>query len=215
MKTLKRGLLISIEGIDGSGKSTLARNLHHTMQMHFASVILTKEPGGTDLGGMLRTILQTQPVPLCSKAEYLLFAADRAQHFHQLIVPALAQQSIVISDRMADSSLVYQGYARGLDIPTIKMINAWAMNGIEPDITVYVRIEPEQALQRLHARNQALTAFEKEKTDFSLKLVHGFETIFAERTNVIVIDGTQDQQTVTQDTYKALEQWIAKNNFTN
>ncbi len=215
MKTLKRGLLISIEGIDGSGKSTLARNLHHALQLHYTSVILTKEPGGTELGTMLRSILQTQSVPVCNKAEYLLFAADRAQHFHQLVIPALNAHHLVISDRMADSSLTYQGYARGLDIPTIKMINAWAMNGIEPHITIYVRIQPEHALLRLHTRNQTLTAFEKEKTDFYLKLVHGFETIFAQRTNVIIVDGMQDQQTVAHETYKLVEEWIAKNNLVN
>lgn len=215
MKTLKRGILISIEGIDGSGKSTLTKNLTHLLGLHYAPVLQTKEPGGTELGSMLRTILQTQPVPLCNKAEYLLFAADRAQHFHQLIIPALARKNIIISDRMADSSVTYQGYARGLDIPTIQMINAWAMNGIEPDVTIYVRIQPEQALNRLRIRNQTLTAFEQEKTDFYLKLVHGFDTIFTQRTNVITVDGTQNQDIVTQDAYKAVQAWILKNNLLN
>src|SRR5438067_1616217 len=113
MKT--QGMLITIEGIDGSGKSTLAKNLYQHLIANDVDALLTREPGATPLGKALRTILQEKNVAVCDQAEYLLFAADRAQHFKDTIIPALAKGTVVISDRMADSSLVYQGYGRGLN----------------------------------------------------------------------------------------------------
>ena len=108
----------------------------------------------------------------------MLFAADRAQHFEQKIIPALSQGSIVLSDRMGDSSVVYQGYARGLDIPMIQTINAWAMKGIIPDITLYVRINAQESEARITKRNLTRTTFEKEPILFTQKLVDGFDHLF-------------------------------------
>src|SRR3972149_5899470 len=124
-------MLITLEGIDGSGKSTLAKKMADTLH----NVVLTKEPGGSALGKKLREILQMQPVPITPIAEFLLFAADRAQHFDEVVIPALEQNKIVISDRMADSSLVYQGYGRGINMENIKLVNKWVMQDITPDIT--------------------------------------------------------------------------------
>src|SRR3990172_425114 len=159
----KRGLLITLEGIDGSGKSTLVKAIVTALTALGKPVVLTKEPGGTALGKELRAILQTQKNPVCNKAEFLLFAADRAQHFKQLIVPALEQGQIVISDRMADSSLAYQGYGRGIDRNMITTINSWAMQGIVPDLTIFLRLTPAKALERAQGRREAPTAFEQEK----------------------------------------------------
>jgi dTMP kinase len=109
---INRGKFITIEGIDGCGKSTLAENLTGALTKIGAPVLLTKEPGGSELGKSLRKILQEQHYPVCDKAEYLMFASDRAQHYKQLIQPALAAGKIVISDRWGDSSVAYQGYGR-------------------------------------------------------------------------------------------------------
>lgn len=210
MQTLQRGILISLEGIDGSGKSTLATNLAQVLQAHTIPVILTKEPGSTALGKKLRTILQEQTVPVISKAEFLLFAADRAQHFQELIIPTLAQNKLIISDRMADSSIVYQGYGRALDIEMLKNVNQWAMAGYTPDITLYVKIEPELALERIRKRNEALTAFEKNSQEFTKKLVAGFQELFATRNNVITIDGAQAPDAVTAQATGAVLDWLTK-----
>ena len=166
MSKLRRGILIAIEGIDGSGKTTLAHDLTTSLSEQHFSVVLTKEPGGSQVGKVLREILQAQQMPLTPKAEYLLFAADRAQHFEEVIIPALQNNSMVISDRLADSSVVYQGYGRGLDINMIKTVNHWAMNAIEPDLVFYLRISPEKARERLHKRKETLTAFEQEQATF-------------------------------------------------
>lgn len=210
MISLKKGILIAIEGIDGSGKSTLAKNLYQFLNQKYA-VLLTKEPGGTQLGQQLRQLVQEKKMPICSKAEFLLFATDRAQHFHELIIPALEQNKIVISDRMSDSSLVYQGYGRGLDIATIAMINTWVMNNVKPDITIFVKVSAQTAMNRIVARNAELTSFEKEKQDFIERLVTGFDTLYKNRTDVIILDGNQSVDIIAQSAYSAVEQWITQN----
>lgn len=205
MRTLKRGILIALEGIDGSGKTTLAQNLATSLSQDFP-IILTKEPGATPLGKKLRTLLQEQSIPLSPKAEYLLFAADRAHHFSTLVLPALEQKSLVISDRMADSSLVYQGYGRGLSLDTIASINAWAMENHSPDLVIYVKIDPATAHARLVRRGK-LSAFEQEQA-FIQKLDTGFDTIFKDRNNVILLDGTLDPARLTEHATERCMSWL-------
>lgn len=214
MKNVSRGVLVSIEGIDGSGKSTLVHNLAQSLQHHSLPIVLTKEPGGTALGKQLRSILQEQTTPLTSKAEYLLFAADRAQHFETFITPTLAKNTIIISDRMADSSLVYQGFGRGLDRTMLSTINQWAMNTRQPDLIFYVKVDPQIAINRLAQRAQ-LTAFEKEKESFVHKLAHGFDTLFKDRANVIHLDGHQTPTALTEQATNALLQWLENNGIVN
>jgi len=192
MQSPQRGILIAIEGIDGSGKSTLAKNLFHALQLQGRPALLTKEPGDSKLGAMIRTIVQKQDVPVCPKAEFLLFAADRAQHFAELIEPQLAEGKVIISDRMADSSIVYQGFGRGLSIDMIKTVNTWVMNGKNPDLVFYLRISPEVAMQRLQTRAE-LTAFETQQA-FTQKILAGFEELYKDRENVIILDGTESPE---------------------
>ena len=138
MKKLKCGILITVEGIDGSGKSTFIKEL--SKKLNNFDLILTKESGGSNLGKYLHQLVQTQPVTVSPKAEYLLFAADRAQHINEIVEPALKKNQLVISDRMGDSSVVYQGFARGLGTSMINIINTWAMNNINPDLVFYLKI---------------------------------------------------------------------------
>lgn len=198
------GKFITIEGIDGCGKSTLAQNLTDALVKTGASVVLTKEPGGSELGTALRKILQEQKDPVCEKAEYLLFAADRAQHFKQIIRPALMNNKIVISDRWGDSSVAYQGYGRGLDVAMIKSVNAWATEGLIPDVIFYIRIDAQKAFDRIKKRNLELTAFEKEKVEFWTRVEHGYEELFMNNKNVIILDGKMTQEELLQ---QAVEQF--------
>lgn len=191
----RRGILISIEGIDGSGKSTAARALKDALTDRH-EVVLTKEPGATQLGKQMRELLQTRTYAVCPEAEYLLFLADRAQHFDEVVLPALKVGSIVISDRMADSSRAYQAFGRGLDDAWIKRMNGWAMKAIVPDLTIYLRIDYATAMMRLQKRNEQATVFEQEKADFFKKVIEGYETIFAGRSSVITIDACDSQAVV-------------------
>ena len=204
MNITTNGLLITLEGIDGSGKSTLAHALHDALKARNISVILTREPGGSDLGKHLRAMLQDRHIPLCPKAEFLLFAADRAQHIHDVIIPQLQEHKIIISDRMADSSLVYQGYGRGLDLNFIDMVNAWTMDGIKPNLTFYLKISPEQARKRLEKRSKQLTAFEQEIDSFRNRLVKGFEAIFEKRNTVVTLDAMLSIDELTEKAVAAI-----------
>ncbi len=211
MQKLKKGILIAIEGIDGSGKSSLAKNLYQKFLEQKYAVLLTKEPGGTPLGQQLRGIVQEKKVPVCAKAEFMLFATDRAQHFHEVIIPALSEKKIIISDRMADSSLVYQGSGRGLETDPIIRINEWVMSGIKPDLVIYLKVSNHIAAQRILKRNEELTSFEKEKQDFIAKLTYGFEQLYKNRTDdVIIVDGNQTQEQVTQEALTKILSWITK-----
>jgi len=200
-------MLICIEGIDGSGKSTLAQRLKLFLQQNGNTVLLTKEPGGSALGKQLRSILQTQPMPISPISEFLLFAADRAQHVQEVIKPAIAQSTIVITDRMGDSSLVYQGYGRGIDKQMITKVNEWALQGITPDLTLYVKIDGTTAAQRVHKRGE-LSAFEKEQADFVDRLISGFNELYHDRVDVITLDGTQSPDDIILTAGKAVSQWM-------
>lgn len=213
MHTLKKGILVSVEGIDGSGKSTLTQKLFSLLQGEQLPVFLTREPGATQLGKELRTVVQEKKFPVCSKAEYLIFAADRAQHFDEIIIPYLHENKLILSDRMADSSLVYQGYGRGLNMGIIETVNRWVMHGIQPNITFYVRVTPKTALERITKRATARSAFEQETFEFFQQLVEGFDALFKNRQNCVILDGEQSQEKILNDAYNFIIQWIQKNNL--
>ncbi len=209
--SLAHGILIAVEGIDGSGKSTLCINLARMFDP-LVPIVLTKEPGGTVLGKQLRAIVQ-QPIQRSSQTEFLLFAADRAQHFNEVVLPALEQKKLVVSDRMADSSLVYQGYGRGLDFEMIKQINSWAMHNRTPDITIYIRIPLEVALERITKRNQVLTAFEQEDKAFMQRLIDGFDKLYADRNDVIFLDGTNNAERLLDIAYETILSYLQQRNI--
>ncbi len=211
MPQLKNGILISIEGIDGSGKSTLSKNLSQAFCKNDYDALLTNEPGDTPLGKKIRELVQQKNAACCAKAEFLLFAADRAQHFEELIIPALAQKKLIFSDRMADSSLAYQGFGRGLDKKYICTVNTWAMNNVKPHLTLFVKVPVAIALERVAKRNQETTLFEKK--EFLEHVAAGFEELYKNRTDVILLNGTQTIEELTKQAYTALESWIHKNNL--
>lgn len=183
------GLLVGIEGVDGSGKTALAQGLALSLQLVLPKVILTKEPGGTNFGQQLRSILQYRTESLCAKAEYLLFAADRAQHFAQLVIPNLQEGGVVISDRTGDSSVVYQGYGRGLEVGMIKQINQWATCNLKPDLIIYLKVDLATMQERIAKRAERPTVFEQERVEFTQKLIAGFDQLYAHQRGVLILDG--------------------------
>jgi dTMP kinase len=212
MKQVQRGVLIAIEGIDGSGKSTLASNITKSLLAASWPSLLTKEPGDSILGAHIRSILHDPAIPKTPKAEFLLFASDRAQHMATIVLPALERKQIVISDRMADSSVVYQGYTRGIDIAMIKKINAWTMEDREPDIILYVRVSADIAYERLIKRNVPLTSFEQEPRSFFQHLVEGFDIVMQEKHQAIILDGAQTPEQLTVTAMEKILSWIHNNN---
>jgi dTMP kinase len=139
------GLFVTIEGIDRSGKSTQAKRLAEALGER---AILVREPGGTPAGERIRELLKDPAIELDPRSEALLFAAARAELVAQVIRPALDAGKVVISDRFLDSSLAYQGHARGLGEAEVRRINEWAIAGLEPDMTILLRIDPADAAAR-------------------------------------------------------------------
>lgn len=213
MHFLKRGVLIAVEGIDGAGKTVLAKKLSALLLDEGFEVVITKEPGASKLGKHLRSIVQEAEIPRCAKAEFLLFAADRAQHFQEVIIPGLEAGKIILSDRLSDSSIVYQGYGRGLEVETIQSINAWAMNNITPDLVCFISIDMTTAQQRLSTRNEPLSAFDRAKKDFIEKLINGFEAIFTNKKGVIHLDGKKQTEELALYTKNTIVAWIKNNNL--
>lgn len=172
-----RGLFISMEGPDGSGKTTQIEKLKEYFSNKGYEVVITREPGGTQISEEIRNIiLDVKNEALSDMTEALLYAASRAQHVEEKIKPALENGKIVISDRFVDSSIVYQGYARGIGIDIVESINNFAIQGFMPDITFFFDIEPEFAMKR-KAKQKSLDRLEQEHILFHNKVYEGYKIL--------------------------------------
>lgn len=210
MKKIPQGFLIVLEGIDGSGKTTLAERLTQALRQQDYQVVLTREPGGTEFGKDVRQLLQHSVVRPIPEAEFLLFSADRAHHIQTIVKPSLQNGAIVISDRMADSSMAYQGYGRGIDRDMITAVNRWALQNIAPHLTLYVKLDWNIALQRIEKNRGELTAFEKEKQEFFERVAQGFDTLFEKRSDVLRLDGTISPDDLFNQAFSVVMKTIAQ-----
>lgn len=196
-----RGLFITLEGIDSSGKTTQARLLAEALRDSersiAAAVILVREPGGTELGERVRDLLKDTGLAIGARAEALLFAAARAELVETVILPALAAGATVISDRFVDSSLAYQGVARGLGADAIAGVNEWATGGLAPDLTFLIEIDPERAAARGAEDGDR---FEDEGIALQRAVAEAYRELAArEPRRVVAIDGDRDEQAVLAD----------------
>jgi len=207
------GIFLSFEGIEGSGKSTQAALLADALGAHGHEVVVTREPGGTQRGQVLRRLLldPTEPA-LAPGAELLLMLADRAQHVQELIAPALAANKVVITDRFVDSTSAYQGYGRGFDRTLLQQLNALACGGYMPAITFLMDLPVTEGLQRAgHRRGETETAdhFEAESVAFHERVRAGFLAIArTEPHRVHVLDAMRPKEQVHQDILSALQRVI-------
>jgi dTMP kinase len=185
---------LTVEGIEGCGKSTQARRLAEAIG---PKALLTVEPGATELGGAIRTLLLEQRSREVSPlAELLLFFADRAQHVHEVVRPALAAGRIVISDRYADSTTAYQGYGRGLSLDLIGTLTAHATGGLVPDLTLLLDLPVAAGLARARRRGAA-DRMESEDVGFHERVRQGYLTLAAdEPARWVVIDATGSEDEV-------------------
>ena len=187
-----KGYFITFEGVEGAGKSTQAKLLYQYLIDNGKDVVLTKEPGGTKTGQKIRQILLEKTDEIFPPvAELMLYEADRNFHIHNLIKPSLQQGKYIICDRFIDSTLAYQGYARGLDINLIKQLNEIATEGIKPDITFLIDIPVEEGLKRIRQTRQA-DRIEDEDIQFHKRLREGFLKIAEnEKERIVVLDGME------------------------
>ncbi len=206
------GTLITLEGIDGAGKTQLLSALTTLLSRDGHTVIITKEPGGTRIGRMLKTVLLEEEKECDPRVEFLLFAADRAEHFQKLVIPALMRGDIIISDRMADSALAYQGYGRGVDTAFIDTVNTFAMHGISPDITLYLRIPLDEALKRRTIRGGEHSTMEQEGHQFWERVAAGYEEIARKHSRIYPLDGLNSPEVLAQDAYTLIVTHMQRRN---
>jgi len=179
------GRLVVFEGGEGTGKSTQAAILAARL-----GAVLTREPGGTEVGARIRAIVLDPGVgtSLDARAEALLMAADRAQHVSEVVRPALARGDDVVSDRFVGSTLAYQGYARGLDVGELAALSAWATGGLEPDVVLLLEVPAEEAAIRI---TRALDRVEAAGDDFHRRVTDGYRALAAaDPQRWVVVDGS-------------------------
>jgi len=200
METNNLGLLISVEGLDGSGKSTQIKLIKEYLESINKRVIVLREPGGTKIGEKVRDILlDKNNTEMDNVAEMLLYASSRAQLFSQVIKPSLESGIIVICDRFIDSSIVYQGYGRGLDIESVLNVNLTAIQNRLPDLTLFIDIEPKTSLNRRFNASET-DRLENEAISFHEKAYNGYMQLckrFSKR--IVKINGNRNKMDISKN----------------
>ena len=195
------GKLIVFEGGEGAGKTTQMQRIQSWLQaLTPTPVVITREPGGTQLGqGLRRLLLDYQGDELIEdRAELLMYAADRAQHVEGFLKPQLQQGTIILCDRYTNSTIAYQGYGRGIDLKLIEQLNQIATNGLESDLTLWLDIDVELGLNRTRKRGIA-DRMEQANLEFHRRVQQGFEALAKGNTEGIIrIDGHLDIEEVTE-----------------
>ncbi len=204
--TMPRGKLITIEGLDGAGKTTLAAGLADALRTRSIDVQVLREPGGVAAAERLRELVKDPGLELGARAEALVYAAARAQLVEEAIEPRLQAGSWVLLDRFVDSSLAYQGEARGLGAAAVKAINDFATGELVPDRTLLLQVDPELGRRRLQARALPPDRLERERDDFFARVASGYARLLAaEPERVRGIDAGQDPASVLRDALAAVE----------
>ena len=196
-----RGRFITFEGGEGCGKSTQVKRLAEALEASGREVVVTREPGGTRLAELVRSLLKDEREdPPCDRSELLLFLAARAQLVRNVIRPALASGKWVVCDRFSDSTFAYQGYGRGLPLDELCLMNGFACDGLAPDLTLLLDVRPEVARARMRRREEATNTsadrIEQAGDGFHDRLRAGFMEIAAAdpgRIKVIDANGTPDE----------------------
>ncbi len=220
----RKGKLIAFEGVEGCGKTTQIRRLGQWLQDSgwllrlkaagiAQQVVVTREPGGTELGlGLRRLLLEARPhLSIHERAELFLYAADRAQHVEEMLLPQLTRGAIVLCDRYTDSTIAYQGYGRGLNLSLIDQLNQIATNGLQSDLTLWLDIDPAVGLARKQQQKE-ITRMEQADLTFHQRVQEGFTALAkAHPTRIARIDASLSQEAVQEQirmiVEKRLSQW--------
>jgi dTMP kinase len=203
---LRQGLFLTFEGGEGAGKTTLIEEIAHRLSAEGFSVLKTREPGGTQVGEQIRSLLlQHTGNPMSPYAELSLFLASRAQHIFEVIGPALEAKKIVLCDRFNDSSVAYQGAARGLGMEKVAEFCDFISQGLKPHLTLYLDLEPELGLSRA-AKTRSQDRIEAETVMFHHRIREAFLTIHrADQRRFRLIDATLPPKRVFEEAMKMIE----------
>ncbi len=199
---------ITFEGPEGSGKTTIIEHIRRLLaETH--EVVKTREPGGIPISEKIREVLLTKEHDMDGRTEALLFAASRRQHLVERVIPALEARKIVLCDRFIDSSLAYQGIARGIGFDDIMAINKFAIDTHMPDLTIYLKLDPETGLQRIRDNARENNRLDDETIDFHKKVVLGYNELselYPDR--IKIVDAAQSVENVVTDTFNIINTYI-------
>jgi dTMP kinase len=204
------GIFITLEGGEGSGKTTQARRICAYLTAQGLSVLRTREPGGTLLAERVRTILLNHSKEtVAPETEALLILAARRQHVDHVIRPALAQGKTVVCDRFSDSTMAYQGYGRGLDLRTLRMMNDWATGKLVPHLTLVFDVPVPVGLQRRRGQGTTQNRLDQEAERFHKKVRAGFHALARkEPRRIMVIDASSPLESVEREVKHCITNWL-------
>lgn len=207
---MKKGLFITFEGPDGSGKSTVAKAVVDALKEKGYEVIHTREPGGIDIAEQIRSvILNPENTAMDAKTEALLYAASRRQHLVEKVIPAVESGKIVICERFVDSSLAYQGNARGLGIEEVYSINKFAIGSYLPNLTVYLDVDEEVGLARVNSRREEKDRLDAESVNFHHLVVEGYQKVLAMfQDRIKIVDASKPLNEVIENSLNLILNYI-------
>lgn len=204
------GKFITFEGPEGSGKTSVIKAVKEYFEQEGYDILTTREPGGIKIAENIRDIiLDKENTEMNAYTEALLFAASRSQHFSEKIIPALEENKIILCDRFIDSSLAYQGHARGLGIDEVYQINKFAIGNHLPDVTIFIDVPPSVGLERVFNNTRKVDRLDLETIEFHDKVYEGYKILtekFKER--FVTVDGTNPVEKVIEDTIKVIKSHI-------
>lgn len=203
-----KGLFITVEGGEGSGKSTLLKRLKDSLEGEGRSVLLTREPGGTVLGEQIRQLVleKNEAHQLDPMAELMLFLAGRAQHIRDVIRPALEDGTLVFCDRFNDSTVAYQGFGRGLDVPRVQEICDLVVGQITPAFTLLLDVDPNTGLERTQQAAGTLDRLESEEIEFHRRLHRGFHWLHEQDPHrIFVVDANRPAEQVYETAFSLIQ----------
>ena len=194
----RKGIFITFEGGDGAGKTTLIDKIYQYLQKSIHGVVKTRAPGGTEIGQEIRNLLlHKHDAPLSKRSELLLFLSDRAQHVDEMILPDLNQGKIILCDRFNDSTIAYQGGARGFTEKLVRNLCHFACDGLEPDLTLYLDLDPKIGFERAKKAGLEKDRIESETLKFHQKIRKAFKQIAKkEPKRFIIIDASKTPEEV-------------------
>lgn len=208
---MTKGLFITLEGPEGAGKTTIIDMLLNYYQEQEKQIIKTREPGGIPISEKIRSIiLDPKHTKMDARTEALLYAAARRQHLVEKVIPALNSGAIILCDRFIDSSLAYQGFARGIDMDEIWEINQFAIGDVMPELTIYFDLDPRVGLARINTTSdREINRLDLEKIEFHELVQEGYYKViekFPER--IVKVDASKPLEQVFQDTVEIINQFL-------
>lgn len=208
------GMFITFEGPEGAGKTTVIRKVYEEMERQGYAVMATREPGGIDIAEQIREVILNEKIQKwMRKQRHCCMQRARRQHLAEKVEPALRRGETVLCDRFVDSSLAYQGYARGLGIDQVRSINDFAIDGTMPQMTIYFSITPEEGLKRIHAnQGREKNRLDMETLNFHQLVREGYELLIAQSPERFhVVDASQPMQDVYEEVLRVIQDTLKKN----